>query len=81
MKHFLSSLLFFAIMTILVSCTANSGKSSQTERCFDAETVTMVKTLHIGSAWVVTCVAVIIITGLANILLHSIMRIMNATLT
>lgn len=42
MKHFLSSLLFFALMTILVSCTANSGKSSQTERCFDAETVTNV---------------------------------------
>lgn len=42
MKHFLSYLLFFALMTILVSCIANSGKSSQTERCFDAETVTNV---------------------------------------
>ena len=42
MKHFLSSLLFFTLMTILVACTANSGKSSQTERCFDAETVTNV---------------------------------------
>ncbi|MBQ2176545.1 MAG: hypothetical protein II453_16295, partial [Alphaproteobacteria bacterium] len=42
MKHFLSSLLFFALMTILASCTANSGKSSQTERHFDAEADTNV---------------------------------------